>query len=62
MLLYEAIFSPGLGLLHCSSHKSDTSVSNILALLVHFAKLLSKMIESIYTRTRVCESTPSGSF
>lgn len=33
-----------LGLFPQCSHKSDITVSNILALLVHFAKLLSKRV------------------
>lgn len=49
-----------LGLLPPSSRKSDITVSNILELLVHFVKLLSKRIVSIYTPTSVCESTPQG--
>ena len=50
------------GLFPPSSHKSGITVSNILELLVHFAKWLSKRILSIYTPTSVCESTPQGSF
>lgn len=48
-----------LGLFPQSSHKSDIMVSNILELLVHFAKLLSRRIVSIYTSTSVCEY-PTG--
>lgn len=48
-----------LGLFARSSHKSDITVSNILELLVHFAKLLSERIVSIYTPTSVCEY-PTG--
>lgn len=50
-----------LGLFPQSSHKSDITVSNILELLVHFAKLLSKRIVSIHTPTSVYESIPEGS-
>lgn len=59
---YEAFSLPVLGLFPWDSYKSDISVSIILALLVHFAKLLSKRIVSIYTPTRVGESTPLGYF